>query len=677
MPASAHRDVSRLAAAPHARASPARPRRILLLRLERVGDLVMVLDAIAMVRAMAPEAAIDLVVGSWNRPLAGLIPGVNSIETLDVPWIARDGSGLSWGALVSRAKAWRRNGYDLAINFEPDIRSNLLLALSGAPRRVGFLSGGGGAVADRRDLSRSARAHCRQCEGARRARIRDSRIGTAGQPIGSAGQPTGSAGQPTGSAGQPTGSAGLQPCHADHSRRRAPESSASSSAQPHASAPLVGIQPATGRRIKEWDPIRFAEVGAEIARTRGASVVLVGSTGDKPVLDAVRAAWPPGCASHRAAARCRSRCPRGGSRALSLFITGDTGPMHLAAAVGTPVLAIFGPSLPTRYAPLVAALENRAHRYPLQPVQPDAAAADALPRPRARLPRRHRHGRRAPRCERNAGRAMRRDRSLVRRPLCAAFAAIVSAHSADCGTTLAPSRPDALRFHASRDSAVCPSKRPRSRSISDFSTSTPPCPARTSAHAGADFSTCPSRRRSSSSPAATTRSSCASMASVLLTRNLHRRDADDRPTGLSRRGRARDRRRLSAVRRRDGVEHSARARGTAAGAILSGRAVRTTGRLAARPSAERGALDAPDHSLRVDRFRRSADRQRHGYEFQHVAHDGGAAERARIWRATLARSPLRPCWCLPSSSAGPAHHLRRTTPPSSPSRSENWQRRGF
>ena len=37
---------------------------------------------------------------------------------------------------------------------------------------------------------------------------------------------------------------------------------------------------------------------------------------------------------------------------LTLFITGDTGPMHLAAAVGTPVLAIFGPSLPTRYAPL-------------------------------------------------------------------------------------------------------------------------------------------------------------------------------------------------------------------------------------------------------------------------------------------------------------------------------------
>ena len=36
-----------------------------------------------------------------------------------------------------------------------------------------------------------------------------------------------------------------------------------------------------------------------------------------------------------------------------LLLTGDTGPMHLAAAVGTPVLAVFGPSMPWRYAPLV------------------------------------------------------------------------------------------------------------------------------------------------------------------------------------------------------------------------------------------------------------------------------------------------------------------------------------
>ena len=37
---------------------------------------------------------------------------------------------------------------------------------------------------------------------------------------------------------------------------------------------------------------------------------------------------------------------------LSLLVTADTGPMHLAAAVGTPVVGIFGPSDPVRYAPL-------------------------------------------------------------------------------------------------------------------------------------------------------------------------------------------------------------------------------------------------------------------------------------------------------------------------------------
>ena len=54
------------------------------------------------------------------------------------PIVARRSSGAR--------EAWRSSDYDLAINFEPDIRSNLLLALSGAPRRVGFVSGGGGAV---------------------------------------------------------------------------------------------------------------------------------------------------------------------------------------------------------------------------------------------------------------------------------------------------------------------------------------------------------------------------------------------------------------------------------------------------------------------------------------------------------------------------------------------------
>ena len=282
----------------------------------------MVLDAIAIVRATAPDATIDLVVGSWNGALAGLLPSVNAIETLDVPWLAREGSGLTWGELIARAKPWRRKEYDLAINFEPDIRSNLLLALSGARRRVGFASGGGGSLLTDA-MSPDPAAHIAENATALVARA------FAPFPVAQRFSPA--------TLNIP-----------DAARGKAAELIGTASPN----APIIGIQPATGRRVKEWDPVKFAEVGAELARTRAASVVLIGSAADKPVLDAVRAAWPPDVPLSQLPLDVDLIVLAAVLERLSLFITGDTGPMHLAAAVGTKVLAIFGPSLPTRYAPL-------------------------------------------------------------------------------------------------------------------------------------------------------------------------------------------------------------------------------------------------------------------------------------------------------------------------------------
>src|SRR6476646_3772939 len=119
-------------------------RRVLLLRLERIGDLLMVLDAIRDARAAWPAAEIDLAVGSWNAPLARLIPEITSIDVADAPWLARGAGAMSWPALIAHARGWRRRHYDLVVNFEPDIRSNVLAWLSGAPRRVGYWSAGGG-----------------------------------------------------------------------------------------------------------------------------------------------------------------------------------------------------------------------------------------------------------------------------------------------------------------------------------------------------------------------------------------------------------------------------------------------------------------------------------------------------------------------------------------------------
>ena len=304
--------------------SSAAPERILLLRLERVGDLVMALDAIATVRRAAPEAVIDLVVGSWNAPLASLLPGVDRVETLDTPWMARDAPGNTWPAMIRHAARWADRRYDMAINFEGDIRSHMLLALSRAPRRVGFdMAGGGALLTDRVTYDPDAHVAVNAARLVARALDVSSGGGTK---------------EPRPTLPVP-----------DDARRRA----ATFLGRAGATGTLVGLQPGAGRSIKEWDPTRLAEVGAELAHEGDVTLVLTGSGGDRPARDALVGALPADVRAIEIPDTVDLVVLAAILERLALFITGDTGPMHMAAAVGTPVVAIFGPSLPGRYAPLV------------------------------------------------------------------------------------------------------------------------------------------------------------------------------------------------------------------------------------------------------------------------------------------------------------------------------------
>jgi ADP-heptose:LPS heptosyltransferase len=297
------------------RRKPSRPERILLLRLERIGDLLMALPAIADVRAFAPDAVIDLVVGTWNRDLAGAIAPVTSVRTLDAAWLAREGGGLGVPALLGAARQWRRERYDLAINFEPDVRSNLLLAAAGAAWTAGYESGGGGPLLDVA-LDYDPRTHT--TDNARRL-------------VASVfGQMT--------PRGYRSALAVPSSAHAVAAARLA-----------GATGPLVGVHVNGGRAIKQWDPERFGDVARRLIESARATIVLTGGPGDRTLVDQVAAMLPgrvidvAGDLDLLSVAAILQR--------LDLLVTGDTGPMHLAVAVGTPVLAVFGPSDPARYAP--------------------------------------------------------------------------------------------------------------------------------------------------------------------------------------------------------------------------------------------------------------------------------------------------------------------------------------
>jgi ADP-heptose:LPS heptosyltransferase len=294
-------------------ASP--PRRILLMRIERIGDLLMALEAIADVGAAAPAAEIDLVVGSWNTSVAQAIPGINRVESIDAAWLARNGTGRGMRSLVARARQWRSRRYDLAVNFEPDIRTHVLLAASGAARLAGFRSGGGGPLLDVA-LPFDPRTHT--SENARRLVAAVLDVPPRSQPM----------------------------------RLDVPAAAKASAAAllGSAASPLIGVHASGGREIKQWPPERFADVASRLAREQNATIVLTGTAQDRPLVDAVRDSLA-GSPVIDVAGRVDLMTLAAILDRLDVYITGDTGPMHLAAAVGTPVVAIFGPSDPVRYAP--------------------------------------------------------------------------------------------------------------------------------------------------------------------------------------------------------------------------------------------------------------------------------------------------------------------------------------
>lgn len=297
------------------------PRRVLLLRLERIGDLLMTLDAIRAVRARAPAAEIRLVVGSWNAALARLVPAVDRVESIDAPWLSQEGTRSSVREVAARILQWRRHDFDLAINFEPDVRGNALLAAGGARRRIGYATGGGGGF-----LTGALRYDRGVHAAANALRLVERAL-------------------PAGRASSGTGPPLRIPADAE---TRAARRLASHAGR----GPLVGVNPGAGRAVKEWPAACFAAAAAALAESEDATIVLLGSASDAAATAGVRAALPRGVRLIDLAGGAPLVDLAAVLRRLALLVTPDTGPMHLAAAVGTPVVGIFGPSDPVRYAPL-------------------------------------------------------------------------------------------------------------------------------------------------------------------------------------------------------------------------------------------------------------------------------------------------------------------------------------
>jgi heptosyltransferase-2 len=106
---------------------------------------------------------------------------------------------------------------------------------------------------------------------------------------------------------------------------------------------LLGINPgATYGSAKRWYPERFAAVADELCRLWGAKAVITGSPEEREIADEIASVMET--KSLNLAGRTSVRELMALIKRCDFFITNDSGPMHIAAAFGVPLVAIFGPT---------------------------------------------------------------------------------------------------------------------------------------------------------------------------------------------------------------------------------------------------------------------------------------------------------------------------------------------
>jgi len=294
---------------------PAAIREVLVLRLDRIGDVIMSLPALADLRAALPWARIRLAVGRWSAEIAEIAP-VDEVLVWNAPWVGRRAEGAqSVAALARQARGLRLARPDLALDLQGDIRALLLMRLTGARVRVGYANTGGAYLLTRVvELDETAG----WVEQNRRAVATALGFRPQAQPLEL-----------------------LTDADRDFARRLLESLGLA------ARRPLVGVHPSGGRLVKQWDLARWAEVAARLQREHGATILLTGSAADAPLSRALaaQATLPPVDLTGRLSLRETLAL----IAALDLFLSPDTGPMHMACAVGTPSVSVFGPSDPLRY----------------------------------------------------------------------------------------------------------------------------------------------------------------------------------------------------------------------------------------------------------------------------------------------------------------------------------------
>jgi len=335
------------------------PRKLLLIRPDHLGDVLMTTPALSLLRQALPDTEITALVGPWGAASLQNNPDVDKLVRCEFPGFSREPKANPFAPYLyalQQSRELRKQGYDAAINFRYDFWWGALLTyLTDIPVRAGYSWPEAHPFLTHR-LSYEPKA------------------GLSGTPhFAGFGQP-------------PQHSTALSLALAEFALAQygvSHEIDAQIARLKFYPSPediryvnlhlsewgiergerVVVIHPGTGATIKLWTVEGFAAVADALAQSYGAKVILAGGQGEKVLLKNI-------------VKTCQTEPLRweiaGWGRLAALFarcnlVVGlDSGPPHLAVAVNTPSIHIFGPTDPTIFGPWGDPARHRVIRTELE-----------------------------------------------------------------------------------------------------------------------------------------------------------------------------------------------------------------------------------------------------------------------------------------------------------------------
>jgi len=285
------------------------PHKILILQTAFLGDVVLTLPLVQVLHRRFPDAQIDFLTTPKGAEVLRNHPAIHSIIEYD-----KRGSQRGVGAMISLARRLRGERYDVALVPHRSLRTALIIALSRIPKRVGFNTSAGAILFSTRIKYRKDSHEVER--NLSFLKVFDVEHREREYPA-------------------------LYPAPAD----AAAVDAFLNENDIKPDEKIVAIAPGSVWNTKRWLPERFAEVARKLS-AGGVKVVLVGGKEDADLCSEI-AGGPErkgiivaaGTFTILQSAELLERC--------SAIVTNDTAPMHLAVAMGTPVVAIFGATVPS------------------------------------------------------------------------------------------------------------------------------------------------------------------------------------------------------------------------------------------------------------------------------------------------------------------------------------------